>query len=154
MASGPFYPPVGFYFKVSIDGLPEGDSAFQEVTGLSVSVETQSVAEGGENRFVHQLPLRAKADRLVLKRGLNVSSQLLSWCQKAVEEFSFSPRTIHVFLLDPSRPDSANNPLAAWHIVNAYPVKWSVSAFNAEENNLAVETIEIQYNFFTKSFPN
>jgi len=154
MASGLFYPPVGFYFKVSIDGMPEGDSAFQEVTGLSVSIETQTVAEGGENRFVHQLPLRAKAERLVLKRGLNVSSQLLTWCQKAVEEFSFSPRTIHVFLLDPSKPDAPNNPLAAWHVVNAYPVKWSVSAFNAEENNLAIETIEIQYNYFTKSFPN
>jgi phage tail-like protein len=153
MASPAFYPPVGFFFKVSIDGLPDADSAFQEVTGLSVSVETQSVPEGGENRFVHQLPLRAKAERLVLKRGLNVSSQLLAWCRRAVEDFSFSPKTIHVFLLDPSKPDALNNPLAAWHLVNAYPVKWSVSAFNAEENSLAVETIELQYNYFTKSFP-
>lgn len=152
MASDVVYPPVGFFFKVSIDGLPAADSAFQEVTGLSVSVETQAVPEGGENRFVHQLPLRAKAERLVLKRGLNVSSQLLDWCRKAVEEFSFSPRTIHVFLLDPAKPDALNNPLAAWHVVNAYPVKWSVSAFNAEENALAVETIELQYNYFTKSF--
>ncbi|GAB2577818.1 phage tail protein [Spirosoma areae] len=152
MATGSFYPPVGFYFSVSIDGMPD-DSAFQEVTGLSVSVETQSVAEGGENRFVHQLPLRAKAERLVLKRGLTVSSSLLTWCRRAVEEFSFSPRTIHVFLLDPSNATAPGTPLAAWHLVNAYPVKWSVSAFNAEENSLAVESIEIQYNYFTKSFP-
>ena len=152
MASGPYYPPGGFYFRVSIDGMPEADSAFQEVTGLSVSVETQSITEGGENRFVHQLPLRAKADRLVLKRGLTIGSGLLTWCRQAVEEFSFSPRTIYVFLLDPSRPDAATNPLVAWQLINAYPVKWSVSAFNAEENSLAVETIEIQYNYFTKVF--
>lgn len=152
MTTDLFYPPVGFFFSVSIDGMP-GDSAFQEVTGLSVSVETQAVNEGGENRFVHQLPQRAKAERLVLKRGLSVSSSLVTWCRKAMEEFSFSPRTIHVFLLDPSNTTSPNTPLVAWHLVNAYPVKWSVSAFNAEESNLAVETIEIQYNYFTKSFP-
>ena len=151
MATGPFYPPVGYFFKVNIDGLPDSDSDFQEVTGLSVSVETQSVVEGGENRFVHQLPLRAKADRLVLKRGLNVNAQLQNWCRQAIEDFSFSPRTIHVMLLDPAAPDV---PLAAWQVINAYPVKWSVSAFNAQENNLAIETIEIQYNYFTRSFPN
>lgn len=152
MASGLYYPPTGFYFRVSIDGMPEADSAFQEVTGLSVSVETQSVNEGGENRFVHQLPLRAKSERLVLKRGLTVGSGLLTWCRKAVEEFSFSPRTIYVFLLDPGRPDAASNPLVAWQVVNAYPVKWSVSGFNAGESNIAVETIEIQYSYFTNVF--
>lgn len=152
MNTGSYYPPGSFYFKVSIFGMPESDSAFQEVTGLSVSVETQSVNEGGENRFVHQLPMRAKAERLVLKRGLTVGSGLLLWCRLAVEEFRFSPRTIYVTLLDPGLPDAANNPLVAWQVINAYPVKWSVSGFNAGESGLAIETIEIQYNYFTKVF--
>lgn len=153
MATSAYYPPVGYYFKVQIDGLPDSESDFQEVTGLTASLETQQVNEGGENRFVHQLPLRTKSERLVLKRGLKISSGLLEWCRKAVEEFSFSPRNIHIYLLDPAADNPNDNILMSWHLTHAYPLKWSVSAFNAMENNLAIETIEIQYNYFTKSFP-
>jgi phage tail-like protein len=146
-----YYPPVGFFFKISIDGLPDSESEFQEVTGLSVTVETQQVVEGGENRFVHQLPLRAKSEKLVLKRGLRISSGLHEWCRKAVEDLSFSPKNIHVFLLNPGAANPNDNILMSWHVIHAYPVKWSVSAFNAMENNLAIETIELQYNHFRKS---
>lgn len=153
MANTVYYPPVGFFFKVQIDGLPDGESEFQEVTGLSATIETQQIVEGGENRFVHQLPLRVKSEKLVLKRGLKVSSALQDWCRKAIEEFSFSPKDIHVFLLDPGAANPNDNILMSWHVIHAYPLKWSVSAFNAMENNLAIETIELQYNHFTKSHP-
>src|SRR5688572_14064639 len=133
-----FYPPVSFYFKVTIDGFPEAEADFQEVAGLSMTLETQPLKEGGENRFVHQLPVRTSSDKLVLKRGFKVSSSLLSWCSQAIEEFSFHPRNLDIFLLDPGRSDSLTNPLAAWHITHAYPVKWSVSAFNAMNNDLAI----------------
>jgi len=36
-----------------------------------------------------------------------------------------------------------------WNIVNCYPVKWNVDDLNAEENKLAIETIELAYNYFT-----
>jgi phage tail-like protein len=152
MASTTFYPPVAFFFKVSIDGMPDSDSDFQEVAGLSQTVETQTINEGGENRFSHQLPIRVKSEKLVLKRGLKVNSKLQEWCRKATEEFSFSPKNLHIYLLDPSKDDAVNNPLVAWHIINAYPTKWSVSNFNAMNNDLAIETIEITYNYFVQSF--
>lgn len=144
------YPPVGFYFKVVIDGIPDSESDFQEVAGLSVSLETQAVKEGGENRFTHQLPLPAKAEPLVLKRGLKVESALIEWCRKAVEEFSFSAKNLHLFLLD-VEAGASEKPLAAWHIVHAYPTKWEVTGFNAMNNELAIETIQLQYNYFKKS---
>ncbi|MEZ4858757.1 MAG: phage tail protein [Flavobacteriaceae bacterium] len=34
-------------------------------------------------------------------------------------------------------------------MVHAYPVKWNVSDLNAEENKIAIETIELAYNYFT-----
>lgn len=144
------YPPVGFYFKVQIDKMPDSDSDFQEVSGLSMSLELQAVKEGGENRFTHQLPLPAKAEPLVLKRALKVSSPLMDWCRKAIEEFSFKPYNLHVFLLDTEGGDAEPKPLAAWHIVHAYPVKWEISGFNAMNNDLAIETIQLNYNYFTR----
>jgi phage tail-like protein len=143
---------VGFYYKVVIDGMPESDSAFQELSGLSVTIETQSVKEAGENRFTHQLPLPARSDALVLKRGIVVSSPLREWCRKAIEEFSFSPRNIHVFLLDVSGgPNGTPKTLIAWHLIHAYPTKWEITGLNAMNSELAIETIQINYNYFTKS---
>ena len=143
-----FYPHTSFCFKVSIDGL-DAESDFQEVTGLAMSIDTTPLNEGGQNCYVHHLPTRAKSERLILKRGLKVSSDLVDWCRKAIEEFSFSPKDIHIFLLDPID----QQPLASWHLTNAFPVKWSLSNFNAMNNELSIESIEIQYHRFTKSFP-
>jgi phage tail-like protein len=145
------YPPIGFYFKILIDGMPEFDSEFQELTGLSMSIETQSVKEAGENRFTHQLPLPAKAEPLVLKRGLKVSSPLIEWCRKAIEEFSFSPRNLHVLLLDVAGTGGDQKALVSWYLVHAYPTKWEVTGLNAMNSEIAIETIQIHYNYFTKS---
>lgn len=148
-----FYPPTGFLFKVSIKGVPDAEADFQEVSGLSMTLETQALKEGGQNRFIHQLPVRTTSDKLVLKRGLKATSSLLTWCREAIEDFSFSPKDLDISLLDPGIDDSLNNPLVSWHISHAYPVKWSLSPFNAMNSELAIETIEIQYRFFTKTFP-
>nr|WP_295929475.1 phage tail protein [uncultured Dyadobacter sp.] len=148
-----FYPPIGFLFKVSIKGVPDAEADFQEVSGLSMTLETQALKEGGQNRFIHQLPVRTTSDKLVLKRGLKATSSLLTWCREAIEDFSFSPKDLDISLLDPGIDDSLNNPLVSWHISHAYPVKWSLSPFNAMNSELAIETIEIQYRFFTKTFP-
>ena len=145
------YPPVGFYFKVVIDGMPDSDSEFQELTGLSMNLDTQSVKEAGENRFTHQLPLPARADPLILKRGIKISSPLAEWCRKAIEEFSFSPRNLHVFLLDVEGGSGGQpKPLVAWYLVHAYPTKWEVTGLNAMNSEVVVETIQINYNYFRK----
>ena len=43
-----------------------------------------------------------------------------------------------------------HEPLEAWNFVKAYPVKWSISNFNAQGNELVVETIELAYQYFTR----
>lgn len=95
-----YYPPVGFYFGVSIEGFNDTiDAEFQSVSGLSVDIETEEYAEGGENRFKHKLPVRTKFPNLVLKRGLVVKdSSLLKWCNNATKDFQFEKRQIIVSL--------------------------------------------------------
>lgn len=139
-----YYPPLGFHFLVEFTGFP-GEHQFQSVNGLSVDVDTESIAEGGENRFKHKLPLRTRFPNMVLKRGLVTDSELIEWCRDAVENFSFKPINLMVKLLN-----EKHEPLASWNIVHAYPVKLSMSDFNAEENRLAIETIELSYNYFTR----
>ncbi len=141
------YPPVGFHFAVVVflDGKPLPDIRFQEVSGLTVTLGTEEVVEGGENRFNHKLPTRPAHQNLVLKRGLSPISKLTRWVEDAVEAFEFQPANVLVTLLN-----EFHLPLAAWEFVNAYPVKWAVSDFKAQENAVVIETLEMAFNFFRR----
>ncbi len=141
-----YYPPVSFHFKVEFNSISqqETDIQFQSVSGLSVDIETEEFAEGGENRFKHKFPVRTKFPNLVLKRGMVTDSKLIDWCRDAIESFQFEPIDLTVKLLN-----EEHEPIITWNVVNAYPVKWNVADLNAEENKLAIETIELAYNYFT-----
>jgi len=143
-----YYPPVGFHFKVEFLGIStkQNDHQFQSVSGLSVDLETEEIAEGGENRFKYKLPVRTKYPNLVLKRGLLLDSGVIDWCQKALANFEIKPVDIIVKLLN-----EEHDPLLSWNIVSAYPIKWDVGEFNAEENKLVIETLELAYNYFKVS---
>ena len=141
------YPPTSFSFIVNGVSTLEGiDSQFQSVTGLSTEIGIEEYAEGGENRFLHQLPTRPKYPNLVLKRGLITNSGLIKWSRDAMEKFQFEPRDL-IITLNGGAESTA--PLMVWNVVGAYPVKWDVSEFNAEENKLAIETVELKYRYFT-----
>lgn len=137
-----YYPPLGFHFKVEFANL-KGEFEFQSVSGLTANLDTEEFAEGGENRFKHKLPVKTSFPNLVLKRGLLVDSELIKWCRDAMENFSIEPTNITVILLN-----EKHEPLMTWNVVHAYPVKWLVSDFNAEESKMIVETLELAYNYF------
>ena len=141
-----YYPPVGFHFLVEFEGLgsQEKDHQFQSVSGLSVDIETEEIAEGGENRFKHKLPVKTKYPNLTLKRGMLIDSAVIDWCRDAIENFSFKPVNLTSKLLD-----EEHQPLVSWNVVHAYPIKWAVEDFNAEESKLVVENFELTYNYFT-----
>lgn len=146
-----YYPPVGFYFKLSFAGISSGvDVAFQEVSGISAEMSVEEVAEGGENRFKHRLPTGGKYGNLVVKRGLvAANSQLATWCTQTVGSDLSAPmvtKNITVTLLDPDA-----NPLMAWNFVNAWPVKWSVSDLKSMQGEIVVESIEFSFSYFNNA---
>jgi phage tail-like protein len=42
-----------------------------------------------------------------------------------------------------------HQPLLTWHLVKAYPTKWSVSDLSASKNDVVVETLQLYYQTFT-----
>jgi len=140
-----YYPPVGFHFRVEVLGLPPNDNdlRFTEVSGLSLELGTEEVAEGGENRFIQKYPTRTKYPELVLKRGLLLNSQVLGWIRQCMEDYRIEPRNIDVKLLN-----EQHEPLLTWHVVGAYPTKWSVSDLNSTNNAVVIETLQLFYQYF------
>ena len=82
-------------------------------------------------------------DKLILKRGLFIGSFIASWCKEAIEDFKFEPHNVLITLLN-----NLHIPVATWHVFNAYPVKVSISEFNAEQNTLVIETLELAYQYY------
>lgn len=143
--SAPYHQTVGFHFKVNFGS--EIDAAFQSVSGLDVSFDTESFKEAGENRFEHVIPTRRKYSDLVLKRGLlspTGASELSKWCKKAFDKYQFEPKDLTVMLLD-----EKHNPLYKWDIKHAWPKAWKMSEMNAEKGEVFIETFELNYNTFT-----
>ena len=141
-----FTPPTAFHFNVEFQGRDPfiDDTAFQEVGGLETEISTEPLTEGGENRFVHNLPKEVKHPNLTLKRAMTESSSgLVEWCQKTLENGfgePIKPQDLVVSLLDEEA-----SPVASWAITNAYPIKWTVGGLDAMKNELAVETVELSY---------
>ncbi|AOS83860.1 glycerol acyltransferase [Chlorobaculum limnaeum] len=140
-----YYPPWGFYFRV-VFGISKdkNDARFQSVSGLSVEYDFETFREGGENRFEHKLPVRTKYADLVLKRGLLTDSTVIGWLTDAFQNRSFTPTDLSVNLLN-----EKGEPLQTWNVVHAIPKKWLVSDFNANENSVVIETMELSYRYFT-----
>lgn len=150
-AAGRFYPPVAFQFSVRLlnCGHPL-DAAFQEVSGIGSQMETITLAEGGENRFVHQLPKGMKAQRAVLKRGIApTDSTLVQWCQKVLQ--GGLGKRIETTTVLVNLQDENHAPLRSWALVDAWPAQWDVEPFSAQRNEVALEKIELCYAYAIRS---
>ena len=141
-----YYPPVGFSFKVNVEGIMGvNEGSFQEVSGLNVKITPKNVEEGGENRFIHRFPTPPNYENLILKRGMLIGSPLIAWARTSFELFTFFPKIVNLNLLD-----QTGAPISSWMFVNAYPVAMKMSEFKAQENTLVVETMELCFDYFTK----
>ena len=144
-SAGGYYPPVGFHFRVEFVNIGnDNDIRFQSVAGLNVEYDLESFKEGGENRFEHKLPVRTKYPDLSLKRGMLTDSKVIKWCLDAFQNRVFQPAQVNVSLLN-----EKHDPLKTWRVMRAWPKKWAVSDFNAGENSIVVETLEMSYSHFT-----
>lgn len=154
-----YYPPLGFHFRVSFEGgaRQATDTYFQSVSGLSVQIQTETWKEGGENRFEHTLPIRTKYSDLVLKRGLfrPRESDWTDWFNNMIELVSsppedranrdfLKPRNLLIQLLN-----EKHEPLVQWKVAHAWPKNWKVNDLNAERGEVLIESLELNYNYFT-----
>lgn len=142
MSSSDLY--LGFRFGVFFFAggvLPNPlDIRFQKVRGLSATVKTTRITEGGQNLYTQQLPDGVEYGNLILERGMVVGSPLNMEFNAAMTLFKFSPSNVMVTLFD-----EAKTPITAWFFTNAYPVKWTTSDLDASQKSLIVDTMELAY---------
>ena len=145
-SSNTFYQTVNFHFSVEFSTIPGEsiDVRFQSVSGLDSTMDTESVKEGGENRFEHVMPTRRRYGPLTLKRGLLKpnDSKLTAWLKKAFDEEQIEViPTVNIMLLGED-----HKPMLKWTINNVWPRSWKIGELNAERGEVLIETLELNYN--------
>ena len=132
-----------FGFRITIAEATEGFRA-QEVSGLEQGLDTEAVVEGGENRFVHRLPKPVKHANVTIKRFVLAHNHpVVAWVRDTLDgdlAEPITPKDMAIALLD-----GMDDVVASWSLRNAYAVKWSVGAFDAMANKIAVEQIEFSF---------
>ena len=131
-----------FFFAAGVVPNPI-DTRFQRVSGFSAEVGTDPRTEGGENLYTHRLPNRINYNNLVLERGILIGSPLRLEFIAALSSFKFVPSNAMVTLFN-----ELSVPVAGWLFMRTYPVKWSIPDFNANGNEVVIETMELAYSRF------
>jgi phage tail-like protein len=130
---------TAFRFTIRINN--EDVAAFTECTLPTLQVETQDIKEGGQNRYIHRLPVRVNAGTLKLKRGLTKRSLLYVWYLKVEDQTIKAARQdIEVVMYDISHKE-----FASWVFYQAYPIKWTGPTLKTDSQAFAFEEIEVAH---------
>ena len=140
---------TAFSFDVSFNGsIKVDDMGWMEVSGFNRELGVEEISEGGENKYVWRLPKPAKYKNLVLKRAVCLETDantVRNWARNAIENFEIKPCDMVINLRD-----EHFNPIRTWNVVGAYPVRMETSPLDADKSELAIETLELAFKYFTE----
>ena len=146
------YPIAKFYFKVS---RPQQEFntveqiGFTEVSGLDYQTDVIEYRQGGDPNFSKiKMPGLRKFSNVTLKKGViqgfkEANAEFFTWIGDGRNAGTVRKRidyrkTIIITLLD-----EESNPMVAWTLTNAWPVKVAFTDMKADANEIAVETLEL-----------
>ena len=134
----------GFQFMVEIDGI--ANARFQEVGGVDASTDVIEYREGGDVLGMRKFPGQTKHSNLSLKRGYTEDKQLFTWYEDVMTGRTEKIRkNISIVQID-----MAGKEVFRWNLYDAFPVKYTAPAYNAKGNELAIETLEIAYEYIER----
>lgn len=136
------YPIAVYNYKVEIGS---DAVAFSEVSGLSTSFETTTYKEspvesGIPGPRVMHMPAQGAASTITLKKGMvrgTSVATLYNWINQTSLNLT-EKKDISVRLCDEN-----GDPVISWVVKNAFPTKLDAPTFDANSNDVAIETMEL-----------
>jgi phage tail-like protein len=145
------YPVLGFNFTITLVeaasagaliqasvGLPP-QGGFSECTGLEVTIQPETYAEGGNNGALLKFTGRAAWSNIRLKRGVVTSADLWRWHADYID--GNGKRRDGVITLQ----NELGKSVRTWRFRNGLPVRWAGPALDALKAQIAIEEIEIAH---------
>ena len=136
------YPLPKFHFLVNWGGTKIG---FTEVSGLDISTDAIEYREGSSPEYSKiKMPGLIKFSNITLKRGTFKSdNEFFNWFN-TVKLNTIERRDVTISLLNEN-----HEPVVAWKIKRAFPVKVTSTDLKADGNEVAIETMELAHEGLT-----
>jgi phage tail-like protein len=130
------WPLPKFYFKVKWDS---AEMSFQEVSGLDAQSEEIKYRHGDSSVFSPiKMPGLQKFGNVTMKKGVFTSdNKFWEWFSK-IKMNTIQRKPVTISLLDEN-----GKPTMVWELTNAWPTKVTGTDLKSEDNNVAIESIEI-----------
>jgi phage tail-like protein len=128
-------PLASFNFIVQIDKLRLG---FSEISGLSSETTIIEYREGNEVPAMRKVPGLTKSGDITCKRGYTPQAKEVYQWRKTVIDGKTERRGGTITLQDESKKAAL-----VWRFSDGWPSKWSGPAFNAKNNEIAIEELVI-----------
>lgn len=129
-----------FKFRVTIPGIPT-TIGFQKVSGLSEEVGVVEYDESGYD-YTHKLPGKVTVGEVTLERGMYADTSFADLIKSTITSPDFR-KTIIIQLCD-----RFGNPKRTWKLAEAWASKWEGADFDATGEDVAIETVTIQHEYF------
>lgn len=131
-----------FRFRVLVDNVYT--AIFTECSLPNLQVETLEIKEGGQNSFMHKLPVRVNVGTVTLKHGLTQNEQLMEWYLLVLQgKIAQATREVSVIL-----HEIGGTQLAVWSFRNAYPIKWVGPKLKTDDSAVAIQELELVHHGF------
>lgn len=128
-------PYSAFNFVIEIEGMSV--AGFSECSGLTMETDPIEYRDGNEDITVRKLPGLRKYTNISLKRGFTDSKELWDW-RKTVMDGKTERRSGSIVLLNEAREEALR-----WNFREGWPSKLEGATFNAKNNEVAIESLEI-----------
>jgi len=136
------YALVKFAFQVKWD---DAEFVFSEVTGLTA--ETQVIEYRGGSSITNstvKMPGLLKYSNVTLKKGMFKDDKAMWEKFKALNMNTIKRATILISLLDEGK-----EVVMSWTLLNAFPVKLTITDMKSDANEIALESIELAHEGLT-----
>lgn len=136
------YPLPVYNYKVEING---EIIAFSEVSGLSKSFETTTYKESktdqpGSGPEIMYMPGQIQPINITLKKGYVRKKNLpvfYDWINSTrINQIEKKDITVRL-------TDEEGNAVVTWSVINAFPTKLDAPSFDANSNDVAIESLEL-----------
>ncbi len=129
------FDPIGnFNFKVEIEGVTV--AAFQEVSGLEVTIEVIEFQDG-DDLILRKRPGRASYSNVVLKRGYINTTELWEWIKKVVDG-TVERKSGSIIL----NADDGSE-IVRYNFFEAWPCRWKGFELDGAGSGTLIEELEI-----------
>lgn len=124
-----------YRFRVWIDN---HKVSFSKVSGLSMSVETEMISEGGYNEYAHIVEAPAKSSKILrLERGVYTDNNSIL---RKLRPGMYLKQGVVIAVIGGN-----GKTVIKYAAENAFVTKWEIADLDAQNGQMLIDTFEIAY---------